>query len=109
MANGIIFDPSRLFLTTPNGLLLPDPFITEPRCSYHHHNQHHNHEFNVGTTQVPLKLCRSKIVYGDTYSKIYIFCVRNFRVSNAGCGVMNQCTVTCGVLEQMLKHVQKPV
>jgi hypothetical protein len=108
MANAIIFDPSRLFLTTPNGLLLPYSVITDQSCSFQHHNQHHDHEFGVGTIQAPLKLRRSKIVYGDNCSKIYKFYVRNFRVSNACCGVMNRCIVTCGMWVQMLKHVQKP-
>jgi len=109
VANAKIFESSRLFLTTPNGLVLTYSVITDQSCSFHHHNQHHEHEFGVVTTQEPLKVCRSKIVYGDNYSKIHKFYTRNFRVSNARCGVMNHCIVTCGMWVQMLKHVQKPV
>jgi len=109
MANATIFDPSRLFLTSSNGLKLPYSVITDQGCSFYHHKQHHDHEFGVGTTQEPLKICRSKIVYGDKYLKIYKFYARNFRVRNAGCGVMNHCIVTCGMWVQMLKYVQKPM
>lgn len=103
-----IFDFSRLFLTTPNGLVLPYSVITDQSCSFHHHNQHHDHAFGVGTTQTPLKIYGSKTVYGD-YSKVYKFYARNFRASNACCGAMNHCIVTCGMWVQMLKHVRKPV
>jgi len=87
VANAKIFDPFRLFLTKPNGLVLTYSVITDQSRSFHHHNQHDDHEFGVGKTKGPLKVCRFKILYGDNYSKIYKFYAPNFRVSNACCGV----------------------
>ena len=44
-----------------------------------------------------------------TIKKIYNFYARNFRVSNACCGVMDHCILTCEMWVQMLKNVQKPM
>lgn len=109
VANAKNFDPSRLFLTAPNDLVFTYLVITNQSCSFHHPNQHHDHEFGVGKTQAPLKVRRSKILYGDNYSKIYKFYAHNFRVSNAGCGVTDRRIVTCGMWVQTLQRVQKPV